>query len=306
MAKLKTFSLCCSLLLAAAAARAQAPMKEISQEEYQRITQAAMQTSNYNQERGQAWDARLKVLSGAVSVKPSGSDVWSLVTEETPLDPADAVKTGGDGTAELYLDDKGVFFIGRNSELDVASIEQADMALSLKFGSLIAKVQHMLSERFKLQVRTPSAVCAVRGTEFAVEYSRLGRDTGVAVFEEGRLAVTPLDESGAAGTEQLLEKNSELSLVPAQKRFRPVPLSRMVRYRGQIAALRSSLQLRAKKWRRPSPAEREALRDKALKRRVIHKQLGNPTAQAKKSRAGKAAARKAALRQAKGRKKQAE
>ena len=45
---------------------------------------------------------------------------------------------------------------------------------------------------------------------------------------------------------------------------------------------------------------------KALKRRVIHKQLGNPKAQAKKSRAGKAAARKAALRQAKGRKKQAE
>lgn len=285
MVRYKIFSLCGFFLLAAWGVHAQTPMKDVSQEDYRNMTEEAMRSRNYSQDRGQSWDARLKGVSGTVSVKAAGSEEWSQVTEETPLDSADSVKTGPDGTAELYLDDSGVFFIGRNTELEVSSVEQPDTTLSLKFGSLVAKVKHQLNDRFKMQVRTPSAVCAVRGTEFAVEYSRLGKDTGVAVFDEGRLAVTPLDEAGAPGTEQVLEKNTELSFTPTQKRFRAVPLARMIRHRGQLAGLRTTMQKRKKLWKRLSPSERAEMRDRALKRRVIRKQPGNAKARdAKKGR----------------------
>ncbi|OGS12637.1 MAG: hypothetical protein A2234_07980 [Elusimicrobia bacterium RIFOXYA2_FULL_58_8] len=169
------------------------------------------------------------------------------------------------------------------------------MTLSLKFGSLAAKVKNLLNKKFKMQVRTPSAVCAVRGTEFAVEYSRLGKDTGVAVFDEGRLAVTPIDDTGASGTEQILEKNTELSFVPSQKRFRAVPLARMIKHRNQIVALRATAEARKKTWKRLSPSARSEMRSRALKQRVLRKQLGKSNVrEIKKIRGPKAGARRKA------------
>jgi len=252
----------------------------------------------------QNWDARLKRVSGSVSLKARASDEWSQVTEEIPLVSGDSVRTGSDGTAELYIDDKGAFQLGRNTELDVPSIDQSDMSLSLKFGSLVAKVKHLLSDKYKMQVHTPSAVCAIRGTEFAVEYSRLNKETGVAVFDEGRLAVTPLDEAGAPGTEQLLEKNTELSIAPAQKRFRAVPLSRMIRYRSQFTGLRATVQLRGKVWKRISSDARAEMRESALKGRVIRRQLGNAKTRDVKKAKAKTGARKARAVRGGGRKKQ--
>ena len=146
----------------------------------------------------------------------------------------------------------------------------------MKFGNLAAKIQHFLNEKFKMQVRTPSAVCAVRGTEFAVEYSQLGKETGVAVFDEGRLAVSPLDEKEQPKSEYMLEKNTELTFTPTQKRFRPVPLARMARYRTSVAAMRLRLTTMKKTWKPVSSARKEAIRAKIFKRNVIRREINNP------------------------------
>jgi len=133
-------------------------------------------------------------------------------------------------------------------------------------------------------VRTPSAVCAVRGTEFAVEYSQLGKETGVAVFEEGRLAVSPLDEKEQPQSEYTLEKNTELTFTPAQKRFRPVPLARMARYRTSIAAMRLRLTAMKKTWKPMSDTRKEAIRAKIFKRNVIRREIDNPKSLKKKNK----------------------
>lgn len=309
MVKNKFLFLAGFLLLAAGAVQAQSPRKGLTDEEFARgMAEESMRSGRYSQDRVQNWDGRLKAVSGTVSVKTASGSEWSQVTEEMPLESGDFIRTATDGTAELYLDDKGAFFIGRNTELEVSSLEQSNTSFSLAFGSLVAKVRQLLSEKFKMQVRTPTAVCAVRGTEFAVEYSRLGKDTGVAVFDEGRLAVTPVDEAGAPGTEQLLEKNTELSLVPSQKRFRPVPLARMARHRGQVAALRTTVKLRLKAWKRLAPSDRAELRDRALKRRVLHRQLTSKERPPAKGRGLKAdpGGKAKAARKNRSRKKQAQ
>lgn len=255
--------------------------------DYNAMIQEAMKSGRYTQTQAENWDARVKKISGDVRVKASGSEEWAVLEGELPLDFADSIKTT-DGVAEVYLDDKGVVTVGRNTELEMSSLGKGESSFTLKFGNIAAKIQHFLDEKLKMKVYTPSAVCAVRGTEFAVEYSQLGKDTGVAVFDEGRLAVSLLTENGQAQSEYLVEKNSELTFTPTQKRFRPAPLSRMRRYKTSIIAMRAGMIALRKSWKPATAARKAALRDRIFKRNVIRRELGNSKLLNKKGKRAKA------------------
>ncbi len=287
--KLSLKLLALPLLLAAGPAASQ----EADDADYRKMMEQMMKSGNYSQAQTQSWDARLKVISGTVMVKTVDGDEWSKITGEMPLDPNDMVKTSADGLAEIYLDDKGAMSLGRNTELEISSLEQEDAVFSLNFGSLVAKLKHFLNEKHRFKVRTPSAVCAVRGTEFAVEYSQLSKEFSAGVFDEGRVAVTQEDESGGTPQEYLLEKNNEIVFSPTQKRLRVTPLSRLGRHRTAISNMRKRLPA-LKGWKPRSLERRAALRDQALKRKVIRKQLKSSAAPAGKtarSAKAKAAAR---------------
>ncbi len=290
-----------SLTLAAAAGA-----QEMDEQDYRKMLDQAMKSGSYSQSQAENWDARLKVVSGTVMVKTVDKEEWSRVEGEIPLDPNDVVKTGSDGLAEIYLDDKGTMALGRNTELEISDTEQTDTIFSINFGSLAAKVKHFLNDKFKMQVRTPTAVCAIRGTEFAVEYNQLAKETLVAVFDEGRVAVRQADESGKDAQEYTLEKNTEIMFSPSQRRLRPVPLARMSRHRGAVTSMRARL-ASLKGWKPRSMEKRAALRDRALKRGVIRRQIKDPKAGQKSSRgskaraAARAKAKAAAARRAKAR-----
>lgn len=298
--KLKA-ALFCALLSGGAAAFAQD--EEGGEQDYnQLMLQQAMKSGNYGQSQAQSWDARLKVVSGTVMVKTISGDEWSKITGEMPLDPNDVVKTSGDGIAEIYLDDKGAMYLGRNTELEITDLEQEDTIFSLNVGSIVAKIKHFLNEKTKLQVRTPSAVCAIRGTEFAVQYSQMGKESSAAVFDEGRVVVKEADGSGSETQEYVLEKNTEIHFDTAHKRFRPVPLSRMGRHRGTLTTMRTRL-ASLKGWKPRSLSRRAELRNQALKRKVIRKQLKERGGKPKGKRGAKARAaakRAKAARQAAG------
>lgn len=279
-----TAVLAASLALAAAAGA-----QEMDEQDYRKMLDQAMKSGSYAQSQAENWDARLKVVSGTVMVKTVDKEEWSRVEGEMPLDPNDVVKTGPDGVAEVYLDDKGSMSLGRNTELEITATEQTDAIFSLNFGSLAAKVKHFLNDKFKMQVRTPSAVCAVRGTEFAVEHNQLAKETLAAVFDEGRLAVRQTDETGKDNQEYTLEKNTEIVFSPSQRRLRPVALARMARHRGAVTAMRTRL-AGLKGWKPRSLEKRAALRDRALKRNVIRRQIKDQKSGQKPARGAKAKA----------------
>ena len=272
---------------------AQQPGDDVS--DYMQMIEDAMKSGKYSQGKFESWDARLKRISGEVLVKPAGAAEWSKIEGAIPLEMGDSVKTGSGGSAEIYLDDKGAMTLGCSTELEVSSVEQSDSIFTLIYGSLAAKIRHFLNEKFKMQVHTPSAVCAVRGTEFAVEYSRLGNETSVAVYDEGQVAVSALDEKGEPGQEYTLGKNTELIFKPSQKRFRPTAISRMSRHRSIVMAMRQRVTGLKKTWRPMTQTKRSALRDQALKRRVIRNQIKNSRLKGgAQRRAGKAVIRRKA------------
>lgn len=273
---------CC---LSAALPAAAQDDSEVTPDEYQRIMSMAMKNGSGSQmPGGQGWDARLKVVSGTVMVRPAGEEDWIKVSGEVPLEDGDSVKAAGDGVAEVLFDDKGVVSLNRNTELEISSKEQENTVLSLAFGSVVAKLKRFLNDKQKFQVHTPAAVCAVRGTEFAVEYSQMSKEAGFGVFDEGRVAVTQADEAGATGQEYVLEKNNEIFFNPAQKRYRVIPLSRMGRHRGILSNARKRLAA-LKGWKPRAAARRAQLRDAALKRKVYRKDLDGGGAAKKKVKA---------------------
>ncbi len=262
--------------------------QDVSQtEDYKAMLQEAMKSGKFSQNLAENWDARVKKISGDVRVKASGGEEWAALDGEMSLDSGDYIKTA-DGVAEVYLDDKGAITVGRNTELEISSLSKGESAFTLKFGNITAKIQHFLDENLKMQVRVPSAVCAVRGTEFAVEYSQLGKNTGVAVFDEGRVAVKPLAESGQPQSEYLIEKNTEMIFTPDQKRFRPVPLSSMSRYRTKIIAMRARVNILRKSWKPVSDSKKAAIRDRIFKRSVIRREINTPVRVNKKGKRAKA------------------
>lgn len=153
---------------------------------------------------GGRWDARLDSYAGSVLVKPAGTKRWINARKGLPLSQGDTVRTGKKSAAYLSLDGRGIVSLNASTELDLKDLKRKDSSLILRTGRFIMKITGLKKRAERLSVRTPTAVAAVRGTEFAVAYSKDLAETLVNVFEEGEVLVTSLDESGNAVGESIV------------------------------------------------------------------------------------------------------
>ncbi|KAF0126845.1 MAG: hypothetical protein FD189_818 [Elusimicrobia bacterium] len=253
------------------------PCSAQSPDEYRKMLDDAMKSGGPSGGQSVQWDARLKKISGEVLLKSSEAAEWVAIdAAEVPLDPDDLVKTGASGAAEIYIENQGVIALGRNTELEIRNMEKEDSELKLLLGSIVAKIEKFAMNKRKLSVRTPSAVCAVRGTEFAVEHSRFNNETAAAVFEEGSVSFMPLDKDGKELGEYVLEPNTEIFASAQIKRHKAVRLSRMMKHRGQIARNRERVRALRKNWKPLSMERRDAVRRAALRKNIMRPELDGP------------------------------
>lgn len=214
-------------------------------------------------------DGRLTEIEGEVLLFPHADPQTGLEAEVgAPLEEGDRIRTGLDSRAEIGLDGEHVIELGPRSEFVLARLDRKEPVFTLGLGSLLAKLRSSLfgSAGGRAEIRTPTAVAAVRGTEFAVEYDEAGEArTHVGVFDEGQVAVQGL---GAAAPEVLLEGNQELSVsrgaVPGQAR----PLERFLQRRQRVAHIRERVRSLRRAWRGMPPRRRGELRRSFLRRRT--------------------------------------
>lgn len=121
-------------------------------------------------------EVRRYAADGTLAREPSG-----------PLRAGETLRTGPGGAARLFLaEGRGQVQLMPESEFTLDEGDSGhDFLGALKQGMVRLVAQLKLKERF--EVRTPAAVCAVRGTDFAVEI--VGAETRVRVFS-GVVAVT--------------------------------------------------------------------------------------------------------------------
>ncbi len=278
-----------SVISGVPAARAQ----EQKQKTYYEMIEDAMKKSAMQEKKGEQWDARVENVQGHVYVQTlkNESGTWYEAEPGMPLEDGDKVKVGSPGFAELTLSDGGVIQFNSNTDFEIVSLDKNKSGFFLALGSLVAKIESFvkdavgadecpecsreeLSRRrrggslFRMSIRTPTAVAAVRGTEFGVEYSPFTGETCVGVFDEGSVAVTPSDQPD---NEIMIGKNREAVFKKGLRKIVIKRLDRMSRHKMRIFRARTRLKLLKRKWKKMTPAKRKKMRRRIMKKKVIHR-----------------------------------
>lgn len=108
-----------------------------------------------------------------VGTRPARTDV---AAKDTPVWWNDVVRTVGRGRARIQLDDQSVLTLGSNSTLRVVKHEAKSQqtALELGYGRIRCQVSKLLAARSSFELRTPTAVAGVVGTDFGADSSVAG------------------------------------------------------------------------------------------------------------------------------------
>lgn len=142
-----------------------------------------------------AASAVITFLLGSVEVSRGGVNAPAQLGQELLV--SDGISTGLDSLCEIRI---GGLATVRLSENSIASLESLKIAggksstqIGLAAGTLIQKVSK-LSSSDAYVIRTPSAVCGVRGTTFAVS-ADAKTSTSLVAVEEGKVSVLPASAS---------------------------------------------------------------------------------------------------------------
>ena len=135
--------------------------------------------------------AKLEIIAGKVQVMRAGVTTWEPVErrQEAMLKQGDRVRTAPGSRARITLQDSSKIELSPSSlfTVDFAD-EQSNFKFKLDMGTLRAIISKLQISR-KVTVVTPTAVCAVRGTEFSMSFNEAGQDSLVRVFE-GQVSVS--------------------------------------------------------------------------------------------------------------------
>ncbi len=176
----------------------------------------------------------VKKAEGSIDIQRKGESGWAPLNEDDSINPEDQIVIGYDG--ELVIDVKGntVQLSGRT--LFSFQSLSGDTSMDLWRGRLRSSVKELSSSE-SFEVRTPIAVCAVRGTDFEVETN--GKtllktyegsvafkniETGEEVLvEAGRQSVV---EPGKAPTKpEIIPEPEEESMPAPEKEREPVKVT---------------------------------------------------------------------------------
>jgi len=119
--------------------------------------------------------AKIKNFSGTVKIGKGGGEKVFNAIEGMSLVEGDNITTEKDSSALLYIDDDKEVKIGDNSIVNLSElsgyIESDDQktGISLWVGKIFSNIKKKLKIRSKYEIKVPTAVMGVRGTEFSVE-----------------------------------------------------------------------------------------------------------------------------------------
>jgi hypothetical protein len=136
----------------------------------------------------------VKVISGQ-SKQPEAAKVGKKIL------PGDTITTGPDSRAKIVMSDKNVLNVSPDTQIVIEKYtndgKDKNVELKVEFGKIRASVEQKYDgEKSKFNVKTPSAVAGVRGTDFLTSYDRGSKNSQIITFS-GTVAVGKPGPGGA-------------------------------------------------------------------------------------------------------------
>lgn len=184
-------------------------------------------------------------MKGTVETKKAGAAEWLPAAKGRPLAEGESVRTGSDAWCEILFRDGTYVRMDPGAETAAEELKSSAQERTFSFSFLRGRALWMAGKvaaamRSKFQVRTPSAVCAVRGTSFAVDVSSAG-ETTLGLFE-GKVALSAGSEEKdmLAGSEGRTAGGT-LAVEGRLSRLMKAEERRYAKVKGRVDSLRKRL-----------------------------------------------------------------
>ena len=142
-----------------------------------------------------AGEAKIISMSGVVEARLAREGKWVPASDNMEIAEGGAIRTGADGAAVMLMPNKTKVWMKESSNLELEQRQTLASRLALVFGRIKVRVPHLMRKE-KFEVRTPAAVCAVRGTEFTMGTTEEGKMDLQVLFGEVKLKFVVPSEKG--------------------------------------------------------------------------------------------------------------
>jgi len=187
-------------------------------------------------------------LKGPVEIMKTGQAEWKPALKGRPVAEGDRLRTGAGAWCEVLFKDGSFIKLEAGAEAAAESLKATAEERSFSFSFLKGKALWMVAKvrgkvEAKFIVRTPTVVCAVRGTDFSMLVSTAGQTT-IGLFD-GKVAL-----SGAAVEKELLsgeEASADaagLSIQDDLSKMMKAEEKRYSRLKSRVESLRKRLEER--------------------------------------------------------------
>lgn len=118
--------------------------------------------------------ATLIELKGDVQIIRSGGEKPFKAFLNMKLSEGDRIITGSSATAKIQLDDEVVISLAENTSIYLSELrtskDSKQSSISLQSGGVGSSIKKKLTDNSRFEIKTPTAVMGVRGTEFFTQY----------------------------------------------------------------------------------------------------------------------------------------
>lgn len=165
--------------------------------------------------------AKILFLKGSVEVKRAGAGDWTTAYKNMELAGGDVIKTGRASWAEIALDKDLGNIIKVDANTEIALDQLLPVRLNLVTGSIYSLVEK-LDKGSTFEVRTPVAVCGVRGSGQGTKTD--ANTTTVSAYENDGFA-KGVDKDGNIMEDNIIVKEGFKTIV---KKFeKPTKLEKL-------------------------------------------------------------------------------
>lgn len=142
------------------------------------------------------------VVKGDVKVIQQNQTITAKVG--TKVMPGDTVTTGAESRAKIVMVDRNVINVSPDTKLKIEEYTSDATSKNVKLSLLNGKIRNNVEQKYdnlknKFEVKTPTAVAGVRGTQFITSYNDSTKATEIITLR-GQVEFKTLNPNVSAGT----------------------------------------------------------------------------------------------------------